>query len=144
MDVPAALQPFVTASKFDRGELTVEVSADKIVDACRVLKNDLDFVRLTDLTAVDRFPAEPRYEMIYHLQCVSRNERLRIKARVSGADPKIETVSVVWRAANWYEREVLDLFGITILNHPNPLRIMMPDDWEGHPLRKDYPVHGYK
>ena len=80
--------------------------------------------------------------MIYELHSISRKERLRLKCRVRGEDPVIESVVSVWRSANWYEREVFDLFGIRFLNHPDLRRIMMPDDWEGHPLRKDYPITG--
>ena len=94
------------------------------------------------VTAVDRFPADPRFELVYHLHSIDRNERLRLKARISGADPVIESVTGVWRSANWYEREVFDLFGVRFTNHPDLRRILMPDDWEGHPLRKDYPITG--
>ena len=94
------------------------------------------------MTAVDRYPAEPRFEVVYHLHSVEHNRRVRLKCRVSGTGPVIDSVTSVWRSANWYEREVFDLFGIQFRNHPNLKRIMLPDDWEGHPLRKDYPVTG--
>jgi len=93
---------------------------------------------------VDRPPAEPRFEVIYHLHSLARNQRLRLKCWVSGSKPEIDSVCSVWRSANWYEREVFDMFGVSFRNHPNLTRILMPLDWEGHPLRKDYPVHGYK
>ncbi|MBI1789296.1 MAG: NADH-quinone oxidoreductase subunit C [Acidobacteria bacterium] len=144
MEVPAELQPFALTSKFDRGELTVEVAPERVVEACRECKGSLHFERLSTVTAVDRYPSEPRFEIVYHLHSVSLNRRLRLKARVSGESPAIDSVTAVWRSANWYEREVFDLFGITFLNHPNLRRIMMPDEWVGHPLRKDYPVEGYK
>ncbi len=131
----------VTGGKFDRGELTLEIAAEKITSVCGFLKCDRKFVRLSSVTAVDRYPAEPRFELVYHLHSVERNQRVRLKCRVSGAEPAIESVTSVWRGANWYEREVFDLFGIRFPNHPD-LRIMMPDDWDGHPLRKDYPVTG--
>jgi NADH-quinone oxidoreductase subunit C len=132
----------LTGGKYDRGELTLEIAAERIVPVCRFLKDDQNFIRLSSVTAVDRYPSEPRFEVVYHLHSVERKERLRLKCRVEGADPVIESVTSVWRSANWYEREVFDLFGIRFLNHPDLRRIMMPDDWEGHPLRKDYPVTG--
>ena len=128
--------------KYDRNELTLEIAPGKIVSVCGFLKYDQKFVRLSAMTAVDRYPAEPRFEAVYHLHSVERNERLRLKCRVRGEDSLIDSVTSVWRSANWYEREVFDLFGISFLNHPNLRRIMMPEDWEGHPLRKDYPVTG--
>ena len=134
----------VLAGKIDRGEVTLEIKPEKIVDVCRFLKQEQQFVRLSAVTAVDWYPQEPRFEVIYHLHSLDRNERLRLKCRLAVGGAEIDSVTVVWRSANWYEREVFDLFGILFRNHPNLRRIMMPEDWEGHPLRKDYPVHGYK
>ncbi len=136
---PAAL----INGKFDRGGLTLEIDPAGIVEVCRCLKEEQQFVRLSGITAVDWHPAEPRFEVVYHLHCVERNERLRLKCRL-GEPPEIESVTGVWRSANWYEREVYDLFGITFRNHPDLRRILMPEDWTGHPLRKDYPVHGHR
>jgi NADH-quinone oxidoreductase subunit C len=144
MDVPEQLQPLALASKFDRDELTVEVAAERIVEACRIVKHELKFERLSDVTAVDRYPAEPRFEVVYHAHSVSRNLRLRLKSRLAGDSPEIDSVTGIWRSANWYEREVFDLFGVAFRNHPDLRRIMLPDEWTGHPLRKDYPVEGYK
>jgi NADH-quinone oxidoreductase subunit C len=132
----------VTGGAFERGELTLEIAAPKIVSVCGFLKYDQKFVRLSTVTAVDRYPAEPRFEVVYHLHAVEQKRRVRLKCRVYGADPAIESVTSVWRGANWYEREVFDLFGIGFLHHPDLRRIMLPDDWEGHPLRKDYPITG--
>ena len=144
--VAAALEGFdnqaVTGGKYNRGELTLEIPPERIVPVCRFLKYEQSFIRLSSVTAVDRHPSEPRFEVVYHLHSVERKEWLRLKCRVHGAGPVIESVTPVWRSANWYEREVFDLFGIRFLNHPDLRRIMMPDDWEGHPLRKDYPVTG--
>ena len=144
--VAAALAAFdgdaITGGKFDRNELTLEIAPAKIVSVCGFLKYDQKFVRLSAVTGVDRYPAEPRFEVVYHLHSIERNERLRLKCRLPGADPTIESVCSVWRGANWYERETFDLFGIKFTNHPDLRRIMMPDDWEGHPLRKDYPMTG--
>jgi len=134
----------VVAGKHDRGELTLEVAPAKITSICGFLKYDQQFVRLSTVTAVDRYPSEPRFEVVYHLHSIQRNQRLRLKCRLGGADPAIDSVTGVWRSANWYEREVFDLFGIRFAGHPDLRRIMMPDDWQGHPLRKDYPVEGYR
>ena len=128
--------------KFELGELTLDIAPQKIVSVCGFLKYDQQFVRLSSVTAVDWYPTEPRFEVVYHLHSVERNERVRLKCRLRGEDPVIDSVTGVWRGANWYEREVFDLFGIKFLGHPDPRRIMMPDDWEGHPLRKDYPITG--
>jgi NADH-quinone oxidoreductase subunit C len=137
-----AVAEAVVTGKHDRGELTLEIEPARIVEVCRKLKTELDFIRLSDVTAVDRYPVEPRFEVIYHLHSISRGERLRLKCRVGGQQPEIESVTAVWRSANWYEREVFDLFGVHFQNHPDLRRIMMPDHWEGHPLRKDYPITG--
>ena len=146
--IAAAVEAFdadaITAGKFDHKELTLEIAPSKIVSVCGFLKYDQSFVRLSTVTGVDRYPAEPRFEVVYHLHSVERNERVRLKCRLPGADPVIESVTSVWRSANWYERETFDLFGIRFINHPDLRRIMMPDDWEGHPLRKDYPITGYR
>jgi len=132
----------VTGGNYDHNELTLEIAAAKISSVCGFLKFDQGYARLSTVTAVDRYPAEPRFEVVYHLHSVEHNRRVRLKCRLSGTEPAIDSVTPVWRGANWYEREVFDLFGIQFRNHPNLKRIMMPDDWEGHPLRKDYPVTG--
>ncbi len=146
--VAAAVEAFdadaLKGGQYERGELTLEVAPAKIASICGFLKYDQQFVRLSTVTAVDRWPAEPRFEVVYHLHSVERNERVRVKCRIPEEAPAIESVTEVWRGANWYEREVFDLFGIRFVNHPNLLRIMLPEDWEGHPLRKDYPVTGQR
>ncbi len=124
-------------------ELTLFIAPAAIVDVCRYLKREQQFNRLSGITAVDWWPADPRFEVVYLLHSLPRNERLRLKCRV-GENEEIESVTGVWRGANWYERETFDLFGVRFRNHPDLQRIMMPTDWEGHPLRKDYPVHGHK
>ena len=120
---------------------TVIVDAAQILEVCRSFK-DQGFERLATVTAVDRHPGEPRFEVVYHLHSIARNERLRLKCRLSSAAAEIDSVVSVWRSANWYEREVFDLFGIGFRGHPDLRRIMMPEDWDGHPLRKDYPIDG--
>ncbi len=133
----------VTAAE-DRGELTLSIRPDRIVAVSRYLHDIQGFERLADLTALDWLPAEPRFEVVYHLHSIGRNLRLRLKCRVTGESPAIDSVTSVWRSANWHEREVFDLFGVTFHGHPNLRRIMLPEDWEGHPLRKDYPLYGNK
>ena len=140
--IPEPLASIAVASNSGFGELTVEVAPENILEALRIAKIELKFERLSTVTAVDRYPAEPRFEVVYHLQSISKKERLRLKARVSGDNPQIHSAVSIYRAADWYEREAFDFFGIQFLNHPNLKRIMMPEDWEGYPLRKDYPVTG--
>ena len=142
---------------------TILVDRDAIVDVCRFLKDDaaFQFAFLSDIVGVDLLPEEPRYEVVYILACLgpafltadntaaAPPRRVRVKAKLpshagpegtAGDGPRIETVSSVWPAADWAEREIFDLFGIAFTNHPNLQRLLMTDDWEGHPLRKDYPV----
>jgi NADH-quinone oxidoreductase subunit C len=99
---------------------------------------------LSDVTCVDLHPSEPRFEVIYQLLSIPKKERVRLKVRLSGDDPVVESVTSVWPAANYFEREVFDLFGVRFNGHPYLRRLLMPEDWEGHPLRKDYPVEGYR
>lgn len=132
----------VRAGAFDKGELTLEIAPEAIVRVCAFLKRQLDFVRLSTITGVDRHPAEPRFEVVYHLHSLERNERLRLKCRLPGGAPEIDSVTSVWRGAAWYERETFDLFGIRFRHHPDLRRILLPEDWEGHPLRKDYAITG--
>ena len=140
--IVASLADLATSAKFEFNELTLEIDAAKIVEAVGRVKSKLGFERLTSVTGVDRFPAEPRFEVVYHLQSVAGKKRLRLKARISGINPEIDSVTSVYRGADWYERETFELFGIRFLNHPDLRRIMMPEDWDGHPLRKDYPITG--
>jgi len=134
----------ITGGNNDRGELALDIVPEKILVVCHHLKAKHQFVRLSTITAVDWPGREPRFDVVYHLHSIETNRRLRLKCGVPGERPQIDSVTAVWGAANWYEREVFDLFGIVFRDHPDLRRIMMPDDWQGHPLRKDYPVHGYK
>jgi NADH-quinone oxidoreductase subunit C len=134
----------VLSSSAGWGELDLEIAAEKIAAVCRRLKEEHRFARLSAVTAVDRYPQEPRFEIVYLLHSIERNERVRLKCRPSGEAPEIDSVCGVWRAANWYEREVFDLFGVRFRNHPDLRRILMPEDWSGHPLRKDYPATAAK
>src|SRR5438874_3259521 len=136
----------VEAAKFDRDELTVYVNRADIRQACETLRESpqTKFNFLADVTCVDVFPSEPRFEVIYHLLSHSRKERVRLIAKVPGGDPSIDSLMGLWPSSNFFEREIFDLFGVRFLGHPYLRRIMMPEDWEGHPLRKDYPVEGYR
>jgi NADH-quinone oxidoreductase subunit C len=145
--VASALDDIAVTARFEFNELTVEVAPANIVEALGRVKRQLNFERLSTVTAVDRYPAEPRFEIVYHLQSIAGKQRLRLKARLnsngpSGENAEIESAFAVYRSANWYEREVFDLFGVRFLNHPDLTRIMLPADWVGHPLRKDVPVTG--
>ncbi len=124
-----------------RGELTVVVRKQDIVSVCTFLRDDteLSFDFLSDLTAVDHLSRKPRFDVIYHLYSLDKNHRLRLKVEVEeGAS--VPSVTSIWCAANWLEREVFDMFGIRFDNHPDLRRILMPEDWISHPLRKDFPL----
>ena len=130
-------------AKFDRGELTLTIAAGEIrVAAATVRAAGYNFFE--DVTAVDWFPSSPRFQLSYHIVSQTYKERIRLRVLLDGDAPSVESITSVWPSANFYEREVFDLFGITFEGHPNLRRIMMPDDWEGYPLRKDYPVEGYR
>jgi NADH-quinone oxidoreductase subunit C len=121
---------------------TIYASRDQVGALARALRDlpALNFSLLAELTAVDYWPREPRFEVVYVLVSIEQKLRLRMKVRLEGADPHVATVSGLWPAANWLEREVWDLFGIVFDGHPDPRRLLMPEDWEGSPLRKDSPV----
>lgn len=126
-----------------RGEVTVTVKKSDIISVLSFLKQSLQYNLLTDVTAVDYLgKKEDRFMMVYQLYSIPVKDRLRIKTAVSEADCRIPSATQVWQTANWLEREVYDLFGIIFENHPDLRRILMADDWEGHPLRKDYPLQG--
>jgi NADH-quinone oxidoreductase subunit C len=136
----------VEAAKFDRDELTIVLKRAAIREACALLRDDseLQFNFLSDITCVDWYPNEPRFDVVYELLSIPRRARLRLKVKLAGDDPSLDSITSVWPSANFFEREVYDLFGVRFSGHPNLRRIMMPEDWEGHPLRKDYPVEGYR
>ncbi len=125
-----------------RGEVTVTVKKEDVREICKFLKENLQYNLLTDVTAVDYFGKDPRFMVVYNLYSIPNKDRLRLKAPVAETDTTIDSVVPVWTTANWLEREVYDLFGITFNNHPDLRRILMTDDWVGHPLRKDYPLQG--
>ncbi len=136
----------VMGAKWDRDEISIYIDRASIREAASVLKYDatLGFEFLSDLTCVDWYPNEPRFEVVYHLLSMKMKERVRLKVKLAGDDASLESLTSVWPGANFFEREVWDLFGVRFHGQPNLSRIMMPENWEGHPLRKDYPVEGYR
>jgi NADH-quinone oxidoreductase subunit C len=143
----ASLQEAVPGAQVERApsidlHATIYVSQDAVPALARALRDrpELAFRLLAELTAVDFWPKQPRFELVYVLVSIANRLRLRMKVRLPADDPHVATVSDVWPAANWLEREVWDLFGIAFDGHPDPRRLLMPEDWEGFPLRKDYPV----
>jgi NADH-quinone oxidoreductase subunit C len=127
-----------------RGETTIVVPKDLLRAAAQQCKENpaLKFNLLSDVTCVDRFPIEPRFELNYQLVSLERKARVRLRASASGDQPVIDSVYPVWPGANWLEREVFDLFGIRFEGHPDLRRILLPDEFEGAPLRRDFPVEG--
>jgi NADH-quinone oxidoreductase subunit C len=138
-----ALADLATNAKFDRKELTITVAKENIIAACEAVKA-AGYNFFEDVTAVDWYPQEPRFQVSYHIVSHSLKQRLRLVVQLDSADLSVDSITPAWPAANFYEREVFDLFGITFHGHPRLTRIMMPEDWQGHPLRKDYPVEGYR
>jgi NADH-quinone oxidoreductase subunit C len=134
----------VQGVKWDRDELSVYIERAAIRDACQVLRDEAGFNFLSDVTCADYLPVEPRFEVKYHLLSHARKERIRLIVKLHGDDPILESLYPLWPACDFFEREVFDLFGVRFLGHPNLIRIMLPEDWEGYPLRKDYPVEGYR
>ena len=143
----ASLQTAVPDATFEAAasvdlQTTIFASSEQITRIAVLLRDapELKFTFLAELTAVDYWPREPRFEIVYVLVSLEHKQRLRMKVRLPGSDPHLATVSGIWPAANWLEREVWDLFGIAFDGHPDPRRLLMPEDWEGSPLRKDSPV----
>jgi NADH-quinone oxidoreductase subunit C len=131
------------------GQVAIMVKKDLIRDICQYLKDEpsLKMDHLADLTAVDysTYPNDTglRFEVVYNLISIEYRHRIRLKVRVPEEDPRVDTVSSIWQTANWHERETFDLMGIKFDGHPDLRRILLPEDWEGHPLRKEYPLKGY-
>lgn len=138
--------PGAVKSKIEyRGETTLLVLKESVLEICRTLKDDFGFTFLADLTAVDYLEVKtPRYEVVYHVHRFgpefNENVRIRLKAEVPEPEPRIDSVTPVWSGADWLEREVYDMFGIEFTGHPDPRRILMPEDYEPFPLRKDFDV----
>ena len=129
-----------------RGETTVVVPRNLLRAASERCRTDakLRFNLLSDATCLDRYPVEPRFELNYHLVSIPRRDRVRLQVTLTGQDPVVDSLVPVWPGANWLEREIFDLFGIRFNGHPDLRRILLPEDWEGHPLRKDFPVEGFR
>lgn len=132
----------VLAEAEHRGETTVTVERGEIVRICTFLRDTCGYGLLSDLCGVDYFGRTPRFEVVYNMYNLTTKVRLRVKVLVDEQSAHVDTVSGVWSTANWHERECWDLMGITFDNHPDLRRILMPADWQGHPLRKDYPLQG--
>ena len=144
-EIIAALSTLVPGASFEAAPsvdfATIYVPSERLVETCRVLRDNdaLRYTTIIEVTAADYIPRTPRFEVVYHLLSISRRARLRIKVRVADGG-SVPTVQGVWKGAGWPEREVWDMFGIVFDGHPDLRRLLMPEDWEGHPARKDYPV----
>jgi NADH-quinone oxidoreductase subunit C len=127
-----------------RDELTVSFPSKSIVDVCKFFKTEpeLEYIFCQDITAIDWAKRTDRFTIVYHIYSFKNNSRLRLKANIEGLEPKIDTVSSVWEAANWHERETFDMYGIEFNGHPDLRRMYLPEDFEYHPLRKDFPLMG--
>jgi len=140
----AAWNPEALAeARWDRDELTLTIAREHIVEAAKTVQQ-AGYNFLEDITAVDWFPAVPRFQISYHILSHAHKERIRLRVMIDEDSASLDSLTPVWPSADYYEREVFDLFGVRFDGHPNLRRIMMPDDWTGHPLRKDYPVEGYR
>jgi len=126
------------------GETTLVVPRELLRATAEFCRANLEFNFLSDATSVDRFPVEPRFELNYHLVSISKKIKIRLRSRVSGADAVVDSLVPVWPGAGWLEREIFDLMGIRFNGHPDLRRILLPDDWEGYPLRRDYPTEGFR
>jgi NADH-quinone oxidoreductase subunit C len=138
-----ALKDLAVDAKFDRNELTLTVARESVIAAAQALQA-AGYNFLEDVTAVDWYPSEPRFQVNYTILSHKLKARVRLTVRLDSGDAAVDSMTAVWPSANFYEREIFDLFGVHFGGHPNLRRIMMPTDWQGHPLRKDYPVEGYR
>lgn len=126
-----------------RGELTVEIAAARLLEVARFLQGPpLAFVMLSDVTCADYPDAPGRFRMAYQLFSIESGSRLRLRVWAGADDPRVDSLTPIWPTANWLEREVYDMFGVRFNGHPDLTRILMPLDWDGHPLRRDYPIGG--
>ncbi len=133
----------LTEAKLDHREVTLTIARNCIREAAGIVR-DAGYNAFQDMTAVDWHPSVPRFQLSYHICSYAYKDVLRLRVMIDETDASVESITPVWAGANYYEREVFDLFGIRFEGHPNLRRILMPDDWVGYPLRKDYPVEGYR
>ncbi len=146
-EIRSTIEGAVPGSTLDevehRGELTVEIAAARLLEVARFLQGTpLAFVMLSDVTCADYPDAPGRFRLAYQLFSLESGSRLRLRVWAGADDPRVDTVTSVWPTANWHEREVYDMFGVRFDGHPDLTRILMPLDWDGHPLRRDYPIGG--
>jgi len=140
----------VLAEEVSCGQQVVFISRESLPEVVRFLHDEMDFKHLPDLCGVDykgykpKRPVSERFEVVYNLYSISRRELLRLRVPVPEEDPRVPSVTSIFRVANWFERECYDMFGIRFEGHPDLRRLLMPEDWEGHPLRKDYPLEPEK
>ena len=127
-----------------QGEVTLVVPREHLIRVCTFLQSELEFNFLSDLSVMDRFPLEPRFDVNYHLLSIPKRQAVRVRVRLDSADPTVDSAMTIWPTAAWHEREAFDLFGVRFAGHSDLRRILMPENWEGHPLRKDYPVEGFR
>ncbi|MEI7448350.1 MAG: NADH-quinone oxidoreductase subunit C [Desulfomonile sp.] len=128
-------------------QISVTVSAEKILEVCLFLKEDSDlaFDFLSFVAGVDRYPKAPRFEVVYQLYSLKHNHRFRVKTLLNEPEnglPEVDSVTGIWPTADWHERETAEMFGITFNNHPDPRKLLLPENWSIHPLRKDFPLQG--
>ena len=137
--------PFILDTLIARSEITHLIKKAGLIDICRFLKDDFELQLnfLSDVLGTDYFPQKPRFEVVYHLYSIPKKHRLRLKIKIEDGE-SVPSVTSIWSSADWAERETYDMFGIRFEGHPNLKRIYMPEDWDGFPLRKDYPLRGYK
>ncbi|HET9088211.1 MAG TPA: NADH-quinone oxidoreductase subunit C [Acidobacteriaceae bacterium] len=133
----------VLDAQFNLSELTLTIAREEIVNVCRTLQ-PAGFSFMSDLTCVDWYPNQPRFQVTYHLLSMSLKQRVRLCVLVPEGDPSVDSITSVWPAANFYEREIFDLFGVRFGGHPNLRRLLLPEEFQGNPLRKDFPVEGYR
>jgi NADH-quinone oxidoreductase subunit C len=142
--VKSLVDRFNLKKKEFRGDVSLQVQSTDIVDVCRILRDEYSFERLSGITGVDYWPEQtPRMHVVYQLHSIQHNSRLELRVPLDGNKPEVPTTEGIFPNANWHEREMWDMFGVRFIGHSDLRRILMPADWEGHPLQKNYPL-GYE